>query len=341
MQQAAADVALRYCSDTEPGFARIKVGKGFAYKDREGKRISDPKQIDRIAALVIPPAWTDVWIAPSKTCHIQATGRDARGRKQYRYHDRWTACRDESKFGGLAHFGEALPKLRRAIERDLSQRGLTRDKVLATILWILDHVMIRIGNLNYARDNGSFGLTTLRDRHASISGSRLKLRFIGKSGKEWERMIDDKRIVRIVKGTQDLPGQRLFQYLDDDGQRHAVSSEDVNAYIRDNGGDGFTSKHFRTWAATVLAAREFVDLERPDSEAARRKARNTAIDNVADVLGNTRAVCGRCYIHPAVIEAWEAGSLPKQLEKAGRRVSRAPAHMERFEALVQRFLSDR
>jgi DNA topoisomerase-1 len=338
MAASAEAVSLRYCNDAEPGFRRVRSGKRFDYRTATGEQLRDEKHLARIRALVIPPAWTEVWIAPRADCHIQVTGRDARGRKQYRYHERWTACRDEVKYGNLVEFAHALPKLRRSIEKDLAKRGLPRDKVVATIVWLLDNVMIRVGNSSYARDNKSFGLTTLRDRHADISGATLKLSFKGKSGKDWNVKINDRRIARIVKNAQDLPGQQLFQYLGDDGERRAISSGDVNSYIRDKAGEAFSSKHFRTWGGTVLAAALFANVELPETTAGINRARNETIDAVARQLGNTRAVCRKCYIHPRIFERWEAGELGRELTAIRGRFRRTPSGLVREEAVVLKWL---
>lgn len=338
MAESAAAVALTYCNDSDAGFRRVRDAKLFDYRKADGTQLRDKGHLERIRALAIPPAWTDVWIAPKADCHLQATGRDVKGRKQYRYHERWTACRDEVKYSSLAEFAHALPKLRKAVELDLRRKGLVREKVLATIVWLLDNVMIRVGNTAYARDNKSFGLTTLRDRHAEISGGKLKLTFRGKSGKDWSREINDKRIARIVKGVQDIPGQHLFQYLDAGGGRHAVTSSDVNAYIAENAGVAFTSKHFRTWGGTVHAAWTLADVPVPESESGRKRALNEIIDEVSGLLGNTRAVCRRCYIHPRAIEQWADGSLGNTISTQRRRVSRAPKGMAREESIVLKWL---
>lgn len=338
MAASAEAAALVWCRDEEAGIRRVKSGKGFSYKTAKGDVLKDARTLDRIKALVIPPAWTDVWIAPRADCHMQVTGRDARGRKQYRYHERWTACRDEAKYGNLTEFARALPKLRLAIEADLRTHGLGRDKVLATVVWLLDNVMIRVGNSAYARDNNSFGLTTLRDRHADISGSTLRLSFKGKSGKEWNVRIADRRIARIVKGAQDLPGQHLFQYLDEDGQRRSIASGDVNDYIRRKSGGAFSSKHFRTWGGTVLAATWFAEADRPDNQAGQARMRNEVIDRVAGKLGNTRAVCRKCYIHPRIFTDWEVGRLATDLKAIGQRFRASPRGLVRMEALVLRLL---
>jgi DNA topoisomerase-1 len=338
---SAAAASLVYCSDAEPGYRRRQAGGGFRYLDAQGRKIDRPGTIDRIDALAVPPAWTDVWIAPDARCHLQATGRDARGRKQYRYHDGWTACRDEVKYASLADFAEALPRLRTRVERDLRRRGLPRERVLGSVVWLLDNAMIRVGNAAYARDNKSFGLTTLRDRHVKVDGAKLLFAFRGKSGKEWRLQITDRRIAGIVKGAQDIPGQHLFQYLDADGVRQPVGSQDVNAYIRDAAGDSFSSKHFRTWGATVRAATLLAEREAPEAERPAARILNEVVDEVAANLGNTRTVCRRCYIHPLVVETWRIGALGDELAGIRRRFRRSPAGLDRDEAVVLRWLQAR
>ena len=250
----AERVSLVYVSDEEPGIRRRRSGTGFSYVGLGGKTIRDSRIIKRINALAIPPAWTDVWISADPDGHIQATGRDVKGRKQYRYHERWAVCRDEVKYGSLAEFASKLPDLRTQVDRDLRRHGLPRERVLAAVVWLLDNTMIRVGNEAYARDNKSFGLTTLKDRHVDVTGSQLRFAFKGKSGKEWKLRLTDRRIAKVVKGAQDIPGQQLFQYFEDDGTKGTVRSEDVNAYIREAIGEDFSSKHFRTWGGTVAAA---------------------------------------------------------------------------------------
>ena len=252
-QGAAIQASLNYVTDAEPGIRRLGAGKRFSYKGPNGRVVSGSIRA-RIKALAIPPAWTDVWISPDPDGHIQATGRDQRGRKQYRYHSAWAEERDGTKYSSLVAFAESLPELRRRIDADLRRHGLPAERVVAAVVWLLDNTMIRVGNAAYARDNKSFGLTTLRDRHVDISGSSLRFAFKGKSGEEWKLKLVDRRIARIVRGAQDLPGQKLFQYLDEDGNRHPVRSVDVNRYIRDAAGADFSSKHFRTWGGTIHAA---------------------------------------------------------------------------------------
>ncbi|MEI9430948.1 DNA topoisomerase IB [Mesorhizobium sp. Cs1299R1N3] len=335
-QISARDTALTYVSDAEPGIRRLKAGKGFAYKGPDRRAVSDADRA-RIAAIVIPPAWTDVWISPDPNGHIQATGRDQRGRKQYRYHPQWAEERDGVKYSSLVAFAESLPDLRRRIDSDLRRPGLPLERVVAAVVWLLDNTMIRVGNAAYARDNKSFGLTTLRDRHVDIKGSSLRFAFKGKSGKEWRLKLVDRRIAGIVRGAQDLPGQKLFQYLDEGDDRRPVRSDDVNRYIRDAAGDAFSSKHFRTWGGTIHAASLFAQTELPESQAQRKRVMNNIIDKVAERLGNTRAVCRKCYIHPQVFEAWSEGRLLTEMAEANKR-KRSIDGLDEEEALVLRWL---
>lgn len=332
----AAD--LVYCSDAEPGISRCRAGKGFWYRDPDGRKVEDRETLQRIAGLAIPPAWTDVWISTDPDGHIQATGRDQRRRKQYRYHPRWTAHRDDVKYSTLIDFAHALPRLRQTVDADLRRHGAPYERVLASIVWLLDNAMIRVGNESYARENGSFGLTTLRDKHVDISGSTLRFAFRGKSGKEWRLRITDRRIARIVKGAQDLPGQQLFQYEDDGGLHRTVGSQDVNDYIRMAGGAEFSSRHFRTWGGTVTAARLFALAELPETKSGMARAMNEVIDRVALRLGNTRAVCRECYIHPRVTQAWAEGELARQLASVKGRMRKLPEGLDEDEAIVLRWL---
>jgi DNA topoisomerase I len=300
---------LSYVTDQDPGIRRTKArGHGFNFVGPDGKPVTDEKTLDRIRALAIPPAWTDVWISPKPSGHIQATGRDQRGRKQYRYHDRWRQTRDSHKYDRLIAFGRALPRLRKRVDEDLARRGLPREKVLAAVIRVMEATLIRVGNEEYARTNRSFGLTTLRDRHVKIGGAKAAFEFRGKSGKLHTTGFNDRRLARIVKACQDLPGQRLFQYLDEDGQRRAVESADVNAYIREAMGDDFSAKDFRTWAGTVAAARALTLPECADLSAAKRNV-NTCVKAVAGLLGNTAAVARSAYIHPAILDAYAEGRL--------------------------------
>jgi len=309
---------LAYVTDLDPGIRRRKAGGGFNYIDPDGQPVADGPTLDRIRALAIPPAWTDVWICPSPRGHIQATGRDARGRKQYRYHARWRATRDAHKYDRLIAFGRALPRLRARIEKDLALRGLPREKVLAAVLRVMEITLIRVGNEEYARQNKSFGLTTLRDRHAVIAGGHAEFEFRGKSGKVHRTAFHDARLARVVKACQDVPGQRLFQYYDDDGAHRAVESADVNAYLRDVLGEDFSAKDLRTWAGTVSAARALAATPACESAADAKRKVASCVKAVAGVLGNTAAVCRKAYIHPAVIEAFEAGTLPLKPTTDGR-----------------------
>jgi DNA topoisomerase-1 len=339
LMAASAEAAdLTYVSDAEPGLRRRRAGARFRYLDLKGRPIGEGGVLERIRALVIPPAWTDVWISPDPDGHIQATGRDARGRKQYRYHARWASCRDEVKYEGLAAFARSLPALRRRVEADLARHGLPRERVLAIVAWLLDHTLIRVGNAAYAKENKSFGLTTLRDRHVEVSGATARFSFRGKTGKEWSLKVSDRRIASLVRKVQDLPGQHLFQYLDEDGQRRAVASQDVNAYLRAAGGPDISSKHFRTWAGTVRAARLLAEIPVPETKAGQKRALTGVIDTVAGRLGNTRAVCRRCYVHPLVIDAWTEGRLEPELAQIRRRVRRAPRGLDREEAVLVRWL---
>jgi DNA topoisomerase-1 len=313
--EAAREAGLRYVSDEMPGIRRKRAGKGFTYTDPSGRPVRERQTLRRIKAMAVPPAWTDVWISPIANGHIQATGRDARGRKQYRYHPRWRAVRDANKYGRMVDFARALPRIRARVEADLDRSGLPRERVLATIVRLLEATFMRVGNEEYARENRSYGLTTLRDQHAEISGSHVRFVFRGKAGKRQEVGIEDRRVARIVKRCQDLPGQMLFKYVDDSGDLAQVDSGDVNDYLREASGDEFTAKDFRTWAGTVLAARALQELEAFDSQAQAKKNVVRAIEEVAGILGNTTSVCRKCYVHPAVIDAYLDGSMLENLRR--------------------------
>jgi DNA topoisomerase-1 len=304
---AAKVAGLRYVTDDRPGIRRIRAGHGFRYVDPDGRPVRDPDELRRIRSLAIPPAWTDVWVCPLPNGHLQATGRDARGRKQYRYHPRWREVRDETKYDRAVAFGQALPLIRARTEEHLGLPGLPREKVLATVVRLLERTHVRVGNEEYAQQNGSFGLTTLRDHHATIRGSTVRFRFKGKSGVRHEIALTDRRLARVVRRCQDLPGAELFQYVDEDGVIRSVDSADVNEYLREISGQEFTAKDFRTWAGTVLAARELAAKAACDSEAEAKRNVVAAVEAVARQLGNTKAVCRKCYVHPAVIEAYLAG----------------------------------
>jgi DNA topoisomerase-1 len=307
--ESARAAGLRYVSDLGPGIRRKRAGKAFSYLTPDGAIIKDKQTVKRIKSLVIPPAWSDVWICPDPRGHIQATGRDARGRKQYRYHAKWREVRDAVKYDRMLDFAQALPRIRERTDSDLQLPGMPREKVLATIVRLLEETRIRVGNEEYMRENGSFGLTTLRDRHADVIGSEVRFSFKGKSGKQHRIKLRDRRVARIIKRMQELPGQELFTYLDEAGEAHAVQSDDVNEYLKEVTGEEFTAKDFRTWAGTILAARFFRQVEVTADTAGSKKELVRAIARVADELGNTPAVCKKCYIHPAVIAAYLAGAL--------------------------------
>lgn len=315
---AARSAGLRYVNDESPGIARKRDGKGFRYVAPDGSAIDDEATLARIKSLAIPPAWTDVWICKLDNGHLQATGRDARGRKQYRYHPRWRAVRDEVKYERMINFGKALPAIRRRVDEDLARSGLPREKVLATIVYLLQATMMRIGNEEYARENKSFGLTTLRVRHVRIDGSAVQFRFRGKSGVFHDVTVEDRRLARIIARIRDLPGQELFQYVDDDGERHAIGSSDVNDYLRDISGEDYTAKDFRTWSGTVLAALALIEFEKFDSETQAKKNILRAIESVAERLGNTPSICRKCYVHPAVIESYLDGTILEALRVRAR-----------------------
>lgn len=305
----AASAGLRYVSDQRPGIRRRRSGKGFAYLRADGSRLTDPAMIRRIKALAIPPAWTDVWICPFSGGHIQATGRDARARKQYRYHPRFREVRESSKYERVVEFAHSLPPLRQKVREDMGLRGLPREKVLATVVHLLETTLIRIGNDDYARQNNSYGLTTLKSRHVAVEGMEVRFRFTGKSGKQWSLQVRDRRVAKIIRACQDLPGQELLQYLDEAGSPQNVTSSDVNAYLRKITGKDITAKDFRTWAGTVMTAIALSRMERFDSAAQAKRNLRTAIAGVAARLGNTPTTCRECYVHPEVLRAYLDGDL--------------------------------
>ena len=323
---------LSYVNDDDPGIRRVADGDGFAYRDPDGRTVTDAATLDRIRALAIPPAWTEVWICPSPRGHIQATGRDQKGRKQYRYHDAWRRDRDGLKFSRMIAFGRALPKLRTRVERDLSLRGLPREKVIAAVVRLMELTLIRVGNEEYAQANKSFGLTTLRDRHAKLSSVGGAFEFKGKSGKVHKTSFRDRRLARIVKACQDVPGQRLFQYIDDDGQRRSVESADVNAYIRAAMGDDFTAKHFRTWGASVIAFETIACAAAPVGLKA-------VLAPVTDALGNTPAIARKSYVHPRLIElARDPAAQTAFRERL--RLPRTTRYLNRYERGLIAFLAE-
>ena len=307
--ESARVAGLEYVSDDMPGIRRLRAGKGFRYVGPDGQPVRDAADLQRIKSLAIPPAWTDVWICPSPDGHIQATARDGKGRKVYRYHPRWREVRDETKFTRMIQFGHALPKIRARVEQDMSRPGLPREKVLAAVVRLLELTHIRVGNEEYAVQNESFGLTTLRDGHVDVTGATLRFRFVGKSGMKHEITLRDRRMARIVKMCRDLPGYHLFQYVDHDGTRQTIDSGDVNSYLRAVAGEDFSAKDFRTWGGTLLAAREFRRMSPPTSQREAKKVTTQVIQRVAAALGNRPATCRKYYAHPAVLEAYADGSL--------------------------------
>jgi DNA topoisomerase I len=335
--EAAEEAGLRYVSENQPGYTRKAKGDDFEYFDTEGKAVGDEQRLLRIKRLAIPPAWADVWISPTANGHVQATGRDARNRKQYIYHERWREMRDENKYERIVSFGKALPKIRRRVSKDLSLPGLPRNKVVAAIVQLLEDSFIRVGNEEYARENKSFGLTTMQDRHVDVKGSKMRFRFRGKSGIKHDVDVTDRRIAKIVLKLQDLPGQELFQYVDENDEVCAVTSQDVNDYLREITGEDFTAKDFRTWAGTVFAAVALSTVGGFETKKQAKANVKDAIGAVSKILHNTPAICRKCYIHPAVLETYLSGEpiegLKRTIEKALTR--------EDVEAAILKFLKTR
>jgi DNA topoisomerase I len=331
----ADDADLFYVTDERPGITRRRRGRGWSYHHPDGTSVSQEDRV-RIEALVIPPAWTDVWICPLPDGHIQATGRDAKGRKQYRYHDRWREVRDANKYERLAEFGAGLPDLRARLEDDLAKRGLREERVLAAVVRLLDETLIRIGNDEYAEANESFGLTTFQGDHVDVDGTTIRFEFPGKSGVEQDVSLQDRRLASIVKACQDLPGEDLFAYVDADGRAVDVTSTMVNDYLRSITGASVTAKDFRTWGGTVTAAEMLVELPVPDSEREAKSNELLALDAAADRLGNTRTVCRNCYVHPHVASAYREGDLQEAWKRA-----RASARFRRGERAVLTVLESR
>jgi len=334
---AAQEAGLRYVSDNDPGYSRLPFGDWFEYYDERGREIVDDATVERIDALAIPPAYADVWICPDPRGHLQATGRDARGRKQYRYHRDWRQTRDEDKFSRIVAFGQRLPRLRRQLARDLALRGLPRDKVLALVVSVLAETLIRVGNHEYARQNNSFGLTTLRNRHVRFPRGAAIFEFRGKSGKDHLVECEDERLAKLVRRCQQLPGQKLFQYLDESGTPRPIGSGDVNDYLREACGEDFTAKDFRTWGGTLAAIRAFVRNPPPEGASERTLAmlQNAAVKEVSRQLGNTPAVCRASYIHPAVFAGWRDGSLAAAIPESDLNYPR------KLERLALAFLAER
>ena len=339
--RSARAVGLRHVSDEAPGITRERSGKHFRYRDPGGKLVRDTETLRRIKSLAIPPAWTEVWICANPNGHLQATGRDDRRRKQFRYHPRWREIRDETKYARMMAFARALPKIRRRVRKDMALPGMPRNKVLATVVRLLEVSLIRVGNDEYARENDSFGLTTMRNKHVDVRGAKLRFHFRGKSGKWHDVDIRDRRLAKIVERCQDLPGQELFQFVDDDGSRRDVRSEDVNEYLREISGEDFTAKDFRTWAGTVLMAMALRDFDEFKTKAEAKKNIVAAIEVVAGKLGNTPAVCKKCYIHPHVIDSYLEGTLIESLEMSvnSKSVRGLPADETAVVGLLQRRLT--
>ena len=308
-KDAAESAGLRYVSDARPGVRRRKSGKGFTYLKADRSTLRESNVLSRIRALAIPPAWTDVWISPHADGHIQATGRDAKGRKQYRYHPRFREVRESTKYEHVVEFADALPAIREKVRGHLALRGLPRDKVVATVVHLLETTLIRVGNDDYAKQNNSYGLTTLKNHHVAVDGNEVRFRFTGKSGKQWSLRVRDRRIAKIIRACQELPGQELLQYIDVDGSPQDVTSSDVNAYLKDITGKEITAKDFRTWAGTVLAAMALSEMESFDSAAQAKRNLRSAIEAVAARLGNTPTICRKCYVHPEVLNSYMDGNL--------------------------------
>ncbi len=339
---AIAEEGLRYVSDAAPGYRRKRTGTSFTYYDKDGKRITDAAVISRIKSIGIPPAYEFVWICPSANGHIQATGLDARGRKQYRYHPKWRELREQNKYEHTLQFAAALPALRARVASDLKLDGLPREKVLATIVSLLEKTLIRIGNAEYAATNKSYGLTTMRRKHVAIGRGVLRFDFTGKSGKQWKLQVEDRRIVNIVRRCAEIPGQELFKYLDGNGVACTLGSGDVNAYIKEITKQDFTAKDFRTWAGTVLAALALSEFKKYDSQAEAKRKIVAAIETVAKQLGNTPAICRKSYVHPEILNAYLSGDLVKMLDaKIAQKFKRQYANLTPDEIMVLAFLQKR
>lgn len=333
---------LRYVTDDMPGITRRRRGRGFSYHQPDGKLVDAPRKRSQLQALVIPPAWEDVWISPVANGHILATGRDEKGRKQYIYHPRWIDQREEAKFDRVLAFGRVLQDIREAVDRDMRKTGVVKPRVVATVVNLLETTLIRIGNPEYARANKSYGLTTLKNRHVDVEGDRLRFQFRGKSGKDVDLDVRDRRLARTVRQIQELPGQSIFQYLDEDGERQTVASGDVNAYLRDVTGDDFTAKDFRTWAGTVLAAWSLNEFAEFDDDAAAKRNITRAIKTVARRLGNTPTVCRKSYVHPEILNAYLDGTLVQVLQdKVEHELVQELPRLRAEEAVVLAFLQKR
>ena len=339
---SAREAGLRHLTDEKPGFSRKRHGKQFIYLNAQGGKIRDAETLNRIRHLAIPPAWNRVWISPLANGHLQATGYDVRGRKQYRYHEDWRKVRDETKYQNMVAFGHALPNLRRRVNRDLNRPGLSREKVLATVVRLLETTLIRVGNDEYAKSNKSYGLTTMRNRHVKVRGGKVSFTFRGKSGKDHHIDIENRKLAKIVRKCRDLPGQELFGYLDEEGKPVDVSSGDVNAYLHEIVGQDFTAKDFRTWAGTVLAAEALQEFEKFSSGREARRNMGRAIEAVAGMLGNTPAICRRSYIHPVILDSYMDGTLVDQLRRTvERKLTRDIQRLRPDEAAVLMLLQQK
>ncbi len=339
-QEAAESAGLRYVSDETPGIKRVRRGKRFSYAMPDGKPVRDAATLERIRKLAIPPAYEDVWICVKANGHLQASGRDAKGRKQYRYHEQFRAVRDTTKYEHIMTFAAVLPKVRATVAEHMALRGLPREKVLATIIHLLETTMIRVGNSRYAQDNKSYGLSTLQTRHVAVEGTELRFRFNGKSGKQWRLSIRNRRVARIVKAMQELPGQHLFQYVDEAGVQHEVSSGDVNGYLREISGADITAKDFRTWTGTVLAAVGFAEVGPAQTVTGTKQNIRTVVDAVSSILGNTPTVCRKCYVHPAIIDSYTTGAMQLRV-KASAKDQIGAGQLSPEEQAVLRFLKRR
>jgi DNA topoisomerase-1 len=341
-KDAAEEAGLLYVSDEDPGLARERRGDEFVFLKPGRQEVTDERTLERIRKLAIPPAWTDVWICPKANGHLQATGRDARGRKQYRYHPQFREVRESTKYEHMLEFARALPAVRARIAEHMALTGLPREKVLATVVHLLETTLIRVGNDEYTKENKSYGLTTLRNPHVKVEGCELKFRFKGKSGKSWNLQLRDRRVAKIVRACQELPGQRLFQYIDDDGQQREVTSADVNEYLREITGKDVTAKDFRTWAGTVLAALALQEFEAIDSRASVKKNVKAAIERVAARLGNTPTICRKCYVHPEILDSYTQGQLLLNIkQRADAELREELASLKPEEAAVLALLEER
>lgn len=340
-KEAAEIAGLRYVTDARPGIRRKRAGKGFSYTRADGSKLTERDVLRRIKSLTIPPAWTDVWICPFADGHIQATGRDAKGRKQYRYHSRFREVRESTKYEHVVAFAEALPTIRAKVREHMALRGLPREKVLATVVHLLQTTLIRVGNDDYAKQNNSYGLTTLKTRHVAVDGNEVRFRFTGKSGKQWLLRVRDRRIAKIIRACQELPGQELLQYLDDEGKPQDVTSSDVNTYLKEITGNDITAKDFRTWAGTVLAAMALNEVKNFESAAQAKRNLRSAIENVAARLGNTPTICRKCYVHPDVLTSYMDGNLVLEIKMAVENELRELSGLQPEEAAVLGMLRGR